>query len=46
MLEAGIEALWAHDRDGDLSREIVQDVHLAMTEASRGQRREGLWLDQ
>src|SRR5258708_7224932 len=46
MLEAGIEAVWAHDLEHDLSREIVSHVFQAMARAGNGPSREASWLEE
>lgn len=46
MIEAGLEALWAHERGEDLSRDVVRDVFLAMQAALCGPTREASWLDR
>ena len=43
MIEAGIEALWAHDLEHDRSREIVRDVFEAMRQAG-GSTHGARWL--
>jgi hypothetical protein len=46
MLEAGIEALWSHDREAGISREIVRDVFLAMDRARSSPKSASSWLEQ